>query len=153
MTPPPAATHAAQPGALSLRPVPAKFVSSSIGRMLGARAWSRLRFLVDVVVLYLASSVALFADSSVFRVGNDHVLAAGFPLLVIAILYARRGPDERLYGSLIDTATHVLGVVSLAAMLAIALDSLFGAAHPLGVALRLWLFSLVYLGVARTVLP
>src|SRR2546423_3575194 len=152
MPPPPAATHAAESGALSLRPVPARFVSSSIGRMLGARAWGRLRFLVDVVVLYLASSAAMFADSSVLHVGTNHILAAGFPLLVIVILYARRGPDERLYGSLLDTATHVLGVVSLAAMLTIALDSLLGAAHPLGLALRLWVFSLVYLGAARMVL-
>jgi exopolysaccharide biosynthesis polyprenyl glycosylphosphotransferase len=120
--------------------------------MLDPRAWGRLRFLIDVVVLYLASSAALFADSSVVNDATNHILAAGFPLLVIAILYARRGPDERLYGSLLDTATHVLGVISLAAMLTIALDSLLGAAHPLGLALRLWLFSLVYLGVARTVL-
>jgi len=120
--------------------------------MLGARAWGRLRFLVDVVVLYLASSAAVFADSSVLHAGKNHILAAGFPLLVIVILYARRGPDERMYGSLLDTATHVLGVVSLAAMLTIALDSLLGAAHPLGLALRLWVFSLVYLGAARMVL-
>src|SRR5947209_8632261 len=152
MTAPPAATHAAESGAIALRSAPAKFASSSIGRMLGARAWGRLRFLVDVVVLYLASSAALFADSSVRGDGTDQIVAAGFPLLAIAILYARRGPDERLYGSLLDTATHVLGVVSLAAMLTIALDSLLGAAHPLGLALRLWVFSLVYLGAARMVL-
>jgi exopolysaccharide biosynthesis polyprenyl glycosylphosphotransferase len=152
MTPPPAATHAAESGALQLRPAPTKFVSSSIGRMLSARAWGRLRFLVDVVVLYLASSAALFAHSSISNDSTNHLLAAGFPVLVIAMLQARRGPDDRLYGSLLDTATHVLGVVSLAAMLTIALDSLLGAAHPLDLALRLWLFSLVYLGVARMVL-
>src|SRR5947209_20267853 len=122
MTPPPAATHAAESGALSLRPVEAKFVASSMGRMLGARTWGRLRFLVDVVVLYLASSAALFADGSILNDATNHILAAGFPLLVLGTLYARRGPDERLYGSLLDTATHVLGVVSLAAMLTIALD-------------------------------
>ena len=37
-----------------------------------------------------------------------------------AVLYARRTPDERLYGSGLDTVTHVLGVVSLGAMLAFA---------------------------------
>ena len=37
-------------------------------------------------------------------------------------------------------------------MLTVALDSMLGDAHPVGLALRLWLFSLVYLGVARTVL-
>src|SRR5664279_3899668 len=150
MTPPPAATHAAQPGSLRLRPVPTKVVASSVGRMLGARAWGRLRFLVDVVVLYLASSAALFADGQVRTMNENHVLAAVFPLLVLGILYARRSPDERMYASMLDTATHVVGVVSLAAMLTIATGSILGMEHPLGIAVRLWLFSTVYLGVART---
>ena len=152
MTPPPAATHAAQSGSLRLRPVPTKVVASSVGRMLGARSWGRMRFLIDVVVLYLASSAALFADGQIRTVNDNHVLAAVFPLLVIGILYARRSPDERMYASLLDTATHVVGVVSLAAMLTIATGSILGMEHPLGIAVRLWLFSTVYLGAARTVL-
>jgi exopolysaccharide biosynthesis polyprenyl glycosylphosphotransferase len=120
--------------------------------MLSARAWGRLRFLVDVVVLYLASSAALFADGQVRSLNDNHILAAVFPVLVIGALYARRSPDERMYASLLDTATHVLGVVSLAAMLTIAAGSIIGMERPLGVAVRLWLFSAVYLGAARTVL-
>jgi exopolysaccharide biosynthesis polyprenyl glycosylphosphotransferase len=120
--------------------------------MLGARAWGRMRFLVDVVVLYLAASAALFADGQVRSINENHVLAAVFPLLVIGILYARRSPDERMYASLLDTAMHVVGVVSLAAMLTIATGSILGTEHPLGIAVRLWLFSTVYLGVARTVM-
>ena len=152
MTPPPAATHAAQSGSLRLRPVPTKVVASSVGRMLSARAWGRMRFLVDVIVLYLAASAALFADGQIRTVDANHVLAAVFPLLVIGVLYARRSPDERMYASMLDTATHVVGVVSLAAMLTIATGSILGIDHPLGIAVRLWLFSTVYLGAARAVL-
>jgi exopolysaccharide biosynthesis polyprenyl glycosylphosphotransferase len=152
MTPPPAASHAVQPGTLTLRPTPANFVAGSVVRLLGPRAWPRLRFLVDVVVLYLASSAALFAAPPVRVVGTNHALAAIFPLVVLVILYARRSPDDRLSGSLLDTSAHVLGVISLGAMLTVALDSMIGGAHPLDLALRLWLFSLVYLGVARVVL-
>jgi len=152
MTPPPAATHAAQTGTLTLRPVPVKFGSTTLGELLGARAWSRLRFLVDVVVLYLAASAALFAAAPVRGTGANHVLAAGFPPLVLAILHARRSPDDRLSGSLLDTAANVLGIVSLSAMLTVATDSILGSDHPLGLAVRLWLFSVVYLGVARMVL-
>jgi exopolysaccharide biosynthesis polyprenyl glycosylphosphotransferase len=152
MTPPRAALRAAQSGALSLRPVPIKLVASSVGRMLDSRTSAGLRFLIDVIVLYLAASAALFANTAMFNDGTARLTAAGFPVLVIAILYGRRARDERLHGSLLDTATHVLGVVSLAGMLTIAVDSLLGAAHPLGLALRLWLFSAVYLGVARMVL-
>ena len=84
---------------------------------------------------------------------TNHVLAAVFPLLVIGILYARRSPDERMYASLLDTATHVVGVVSLAAMLTIATGSILGMEHPLGIAVRLWLFSTVYLGVGADGAP
>jgi exopolysaccharide biosynthesis polyprenyl glycosylphosphotransferase len=42
-------------------------------------------------------------------------------------------------------------VVSLAAMLMIAIGDVLGFARPLGTALRLWLFALVYLGIARVV--
>ncbi len=132
--------------------MPTKVVASSVGRMLGARAWGRMRFLIDVVVLYLASSAALFADGQIRTINENHVLAAVFPLLVIGLLYARQSPDERMYASLLDTATHVVGVVSLAAMLTIATGSILGMEHPLGIAVRLWLFSTVYLGAARTVL-
>ena len=34
----------------------------------------------------------------------------------------------------------------------IALDSIIGGVHPVGLAVRLWLFSVVYLGIARMVL-
>ena len=151
MTPPPAATHAAQPRTLTRWPARVNPVAGSAARLLGYR-WSRIRFLVDVVVLYLAASAALFANGSKESSATDHLLAAAFPLVVLAILHVRRDPDERLNGSMLDTAANVLGVVSLSAMLIVALDSMLGDAHPVALALRLWLFSLVYLGVARLVL-
>ena len=121
-------------------------------RLVDVRAWSRLRLLVDVVVLYLAASAALFASTPIRVVSADRWLAALFPIVVIAILQVWRTPDERLAGSLLDTTANVFGGVSLGAMLIIALDSFVGGVHPVGLALRLWLFSLVYLGVARAVL-
>jgi hypothetical protein len=148
MTPPHAASHAAQPRTLPLRPVPLE-LGTTVGRVLEGRAWSRLRFLVDVIVLYLAASAALFAATSARATAANHVLAAGFPLLVLTFLHTRRGPDDRLYGSLLDTAANVLGIVSISAMLSVAVDSIFGGAHPLDIAVRLWLFSAVYLGVAQ----
>jgi exopolysaccharide biosynthesis polyprenyl glycosylphosphotransferase len=152
MTPPTAATQAAQTGALNLRPARLRFVPSPVARVLSARAWSRLRFLVDVVVLYLASSAALFADAPLRNGGGNQLVAATFPLLVLAIVHARQAPDDRLYGSLLDTAANVLGVVSLSAMMTVAIDSMLGGDHPTGIAVRLWIFSVVYLGVARMML-
>ncbi len=65
---------------------------------------------------------------------------------MLGLIHARRSPDNRLNGSLLDTVANVVGVVSLSAMITIALDSLLGGVHPVGLAVRLWLFSVVYLG-------
>ena len=111
-----------------------------------------MRLLVDVVVLYLASSAALFADPKVSGTVASRWLAAIFPVIVLGFLYANKGKEDRLGGSLVDSTTHVLGVVSLAAMLTIALASIAGATHPVGMAVRLWLFGGVYLALARAVL-
>ncbi|MGI8715012.1 MAG: sugar transferase [Solirubrobacteraceae bacterium] len=105
-----------------------------------------------MVVLYIAAFAAAFADPRVQSSVTNRWLAAVFPLIVIAIMQFRHGPDERLNGSRIDLGAYVLGVVSMATMLTITVDSVLGGAWPLGLALRLWLFASVYLGTARIVL-
>ena len=152
MTPTPAASHADQSGTLPFARSTGDFVGGEIARLLDPPSWARVRLLIDVIVLYLASSAALFADPRISGTVASRWLAAIFPLIVLGFLYARKGKDDRLGGSLVDSTTHVLGVVSLAAMLTIALASIAGAAHPVGMAVRLWLFGGVYLALARCVL-
>jgi exopolysaccharide biosynthesis polyprenyl glycosylphosphotransferase len=115
------------------------------------RTWGRLRLLVDIIVLYLAACAAALGESTVRSQPATGWIAVSFPLVVLAMLYARRTPDTRLQASLLDTAMHVLGVVSLATMLIIGVASLVDV-HPLQLALRLWLFTTVYLGLARAVM-
>ncbi len=151
MTPPPAANHSAQPLSLALNPV-ADGRAGTAARLLAPRAWSRLRLVIDVLMLCLASCAALLALAPV-RIGTENRwLAGAFPFLVLAILQARRSPEERLNGSLLDTGVNVLGAVSLAAMLTIAAGSIIGGTHQIELAVRLWLFGAVYLGIARVVL-
>ena len=120
-------------------------------RSFDGRTWGRLRLLVDVIVLYLAACAAALGDSTVRSQPSTGWIAVSFPLVVLVMLYARRTPDTRLQASLLDTAMHVLGVVSLATMLIIGVASVFDV-HPLQLALRLWLFAMVYLGLARAVM-
>ena len=153
MAPSSAATHAAQPAVSSATPPRGQTIFvREFGRVLRPAVWIRLRRSADLVVLYLASCVAVFADPSIQPAWTNRWLAAIFPLVVIAILLLRRGPDERLNGSLLDLGAYILGVVSLATMLIISVDSLLGGTRPVGLALRLWLFASVYLGMARVVL-
>jgi exopolysaccharide biosynthesis polyprenyl glycosylphosphotransferase len=121
-------------------------------RVLNQRDWRRLRLIVDFVVLYLASAIAVFGYRSPGASADDRIMAAIFPLIVLITIRARRAPDDHLNASILDTLINVVGIVSLSVMLSLALDTMLGSARPLGLAIRLWLYALAYLGVARTVL-
>jgi exopolysaccharide biosynthesis polyprenyl glycosylphosphotransferase len=108
--------------------------------------------LIDVGVLYMAAILALLADVTIRSSWLDRVLVLAFPPLVLGIMNLRHRIEDRLKGSLLDSIAQVLGSVSLAAMLIIAAESTFSGPHPLALALRLWLFAVVYLGTERAVL-
>jgi exopolysaccharide biosynthesis polyprenyl glycosylphosphotransferase len=151
MTPPYAVDTSARLNGFASRLSSDAALTRLFAHALGGRSWSRLRLLVDVVVLYLASSAALFASPD--ATGSlSRWLAAGFPLVCLALLHARSGPDDRLHGSVLDSASYVMGMISLAAVLTIASAALLGSSTPIDLPLRLWLFGAVYLGVARVML-
>ncbi len=120
-------------------------------RMLDVRVWSRLQLGVDLLVLCLASAAVLVSGAA-SRSTAWLVLVIGFPLLALTILHARRTPDERLHGSALDTVAHILGVVSLAAMVSLGASSLLSSSRLLGVTVELWLLSFVSVATARTAL-
>jgi exopolysaccharide biosynthesis polyprenyl glycosylphosphotransferase len=151
MTPPPAASHADQGGTLALGRSTGDLVAGAAARLIDARTWAQFCLLLDVVILYLASTAALFGSPASGGTAGRW-LAATFPPLTLAMMHSGRSPDERLHGSSLETATHVVSVVSVATMLTIAAGSLIGGAHPVSLALRLWLFGGVYLVLARVVL-
>lgn len=152
MTPPPAATHTGHRRNVAQGGLGEERRHAELALALfGHRNWARMRLVGDVVVLYLASSAALLANP-LSSDGVGRWLTAVFPLVTIAVLHARRTPDQRLQASVFDTGAYVLGAVSLSAMLTIAGGSVLGDSHPVGLAVRLWVFALVYLGGARIVL-
>jgi exopolysaccharide biosynthesis polyprenyl glycosylphosphotransferase len=150
MSPVQAGTHAGQHRGLVVAGASATRTAVRIrSQLLDPHHWARLQLVVDFIVLYMASTFALFADAPVGDVAVNRWLAGIFPVAVAGMMRARRAPDERLQRSLLETLTYVLGVVSLAAMLMISVDSILGGPDPIGLSLRLWLFAVVYLGVAR----
>jgi exopolysaccharide biosynthesis polyprenyl glycosylphosphotransferase len=151
MTPPPGVTHAAARVGLG-RSARSVAVNRRLIHLLDMRTWGTTRLVIDLIVLYVAASAALLSDPSIHADWRDRLLVIAFPLLVLTIMHARRSFEDRLKRSLLDSTSQVLGSVSLAAMLTIALDSAFSASHPLALALRLWLFAVVYLGTERAVL-
>jgi exopolysaccharide biosynthesis polyprenyl glycosylphosphotransferase len=148
---PPAASHAEQSRPLSVPRARSDAVAAGIARLLDGRTWAQIRFLVDLVVLCLASIAALYAGP-IPDSGQAQWIAGVFPLLTLTLLRLRRDPDVRMHVSPLDTAAYVLGAVSLSAMMMIAAGSILGGSHPVGLAVRLWLFAAVYLTLARLVL-
>jgi exopolysaccharide biosynthesis polyprenyl glycosylphosphotransferase len=148
---PQAASHAQRSQAISLPIARSGWVASAVAHLLDARVWSQVRVLLDAVMLCLAATAALYA-APIPAGGGAAWLAAIFPALTLVVLRARQDPDDRLHGSPVDTGAHVLGATSLSAMLMVAAGSILGGAHPVGLALRLWLFAAVYLSLARIVL-
>ncbi|MGH2869502.1 MAG: exopolysaccharide biosynthesis polyprenyl glycosylphosphotransferase [Solirubrobacteraceae bacterium] len=151
MTPP--TTQIAAAGSIAVVRHPGSELAAAIcRRLLNPTEWSRVRLLTDIIVLYVASSVALFADGGVPTSTANRLMALAFPIITMTIMRARRAPDERLHASLLDMLGYVLGVVSLATMLLISADSLISGISPLRLAPRLWIFGVVYLGTARAML-
>jgi exopolysaccharide biosynthesis polyprenyl glycosylphosphotransferase len=152
MTPVQTASHPATEGQRFVGRRPSRTAVQIYARVLDAHQWTRILLATDYLVLYLGAALALLGDGSVRAVPTNRWLAAIFPVLVVTVMRARRSPDDRLKASLLNTFAYVLGVVSLSAMLMISIDSIFGGPDPLELATRLWLFGVVYLGVARTML-
>ena len=147
---PPAATHVASAPVIS---VPRAGISTGISRRaFDRRAWSRLRLTLDVVVLAIASCAALFMSRELDGSSANCIVAILFPPSVAALARLRPAPDERLSGTLVEISGRVLGVVSLAAMLGIVVESVLGSTAPLQLPFRLWVFGSVYLGIGRGML-
>ena len=111
-----------------------------------------LRLLTDLVILYAASAGAVWITSGLTPTSSQRWLAVSFPLVAFTLLHGRRSPDDRLHTSLLETSVHVLGVASLAMMTTIAAVSLLGGVHLLGLTAWLWLFAVVGVCLARTML-
>jgi exopolysaccharide biosynthesis polyprenyl glycosylphosphotransferase len=150
-----AATPAAAPEATRVAPrMPAAVVRrpDSVRRLLDGSGWWRLTLGVDLVLLYVAGGASVLASGPIRTVAADRLLAAAFPPVVVVLLRLRRAPEQRINPSLIDASIHVVGVLSFAAIVTIAAGSMVGIPHPATFAMRLWLYSCIYLGVARLLL-
>jgi exopolysaccharide biosynthesis polyprenyl glycosylphosphotransferase len=152
MTPPPGISQVAPANLTAPRTRFETTATSVLGRLLDPRSGNGVRLGIDVAVLYLAAALALLADTAIRSSWLDRALVLAFPPLVLTIMNLRHNIEDRLDGSLFDLVAQVLGSVSLAAMLTVAAESVFSAPHPLPLALRLWLFAVVYLGIERSVL-
>ncbi len=107
--------------------------------------------IVDLVVLYLAVAAALLVDGRHYTAG-DVSLAAVSPVITLWVLWGNRLAYDRLKSTFLDVSVQVIAAVSLSAMLTIAAASIFGTSHPLTLVTRIWLYCIIYLGVARGVL-
>ena len=112
--------------------------------------WPHIRLAVDAVVLIAAAAAAILGASEFSPSWRSRAVAAAYPLLVLVVLHLRGNhPNDRISASLVEALAQILGVISLCAMLVVAAESIIGVSHPVNLALRLWVFSIVYLSIAR----
>lgn len=134
-------------GTADLQPARTPF-DRRAARIFDSRTWSRVRLIVDALILSAASGGALFISGAA-EAHSVRWLSVVFPLVSLALFCGGRNPDERLRGSAVDAVAHVLGVVSLSAMLVVAAGSMLAVDRPATFALRLWLLAGVSVSVAR----
>ncbi len=117
------------------------------------RFWPRVRLLMDAAVLIMAAAAAVLGATELNLSWKSRLVGAVYPLLVLVVLHVRGShPNDRISAGVVEALAQILGVISLCAMLVIAIESILGVSHPVGLALRLWVFSIVYLGIARALL-
>ena len=119
--------------------------------LLDPAVWYRLRLLVDIAVLCVATAAALLVDGRAYTNGAL-ILAGCFPIIALVVLRARGLAVERLKTTFVDSVGSVVGGISLATMLVIAAATIFDVSRPLSLSVRLWLYASVYLSVARYML-
>jgi len=152
MTPPPVLKAVSPSAVPEPTDIPAPSSPRLLERVLDFADVSEFGVVIDLALLYLASVAALLGAGRAHVEVRDWWLTMLFPLIVVFLSRFRRWPVPRLEVSVIDSAAEVLGGVSAAAMLMIAVDEIVGGGHPVALSVRLWLFALVYLGAWRAVL-
>jgi exopolysaccharide biosynthesis polyprenyl glycosylphosphotransferase len=148
MTPPSVQTHTA---AVPLAQRGIALPGQRLARMLEATRWPRVLAAVDGLVITGAVAAAIIGAPGG---PSSQAIPPGvvFLALAVVLLFVRRGPEARLDASLVDIAVHALGVLSLCTMLVLAGAATAGVHDSLGLALRLWVFSCVYVAAARSVM-
>jgi exopolysaccharide biosynthesis polyprenyl glycosylphosphotransferase len=124
----------------------------TVRRLIWRQGWSRVRLIVDVIVLAVATGAATASSAMAHLAASPRPLATVFPLSVLMLMHGRRGPDDRLCDSILETIMHVIGAASVAGTITIALYAVTGTAHGVATALLLLGFISLYLSVARAAL-
>ncbi len=126
------------------------------GRMqwlLEGTGWSVLRPSVDLLLLLLATTIALGGVGATLHVNANRAPVLALPALVMLLFYGRGLYRIRLRTLVLDGIPPVLSGVSVAAMM-VATGGLFinGSMPQQSVLARVWLFSLVAVGFGRAFL-
>ncbi len=118
-------------------------------RVVGPRLWARVCFLTDLVALCGVAATAIAATPSDL---GPHWPGMLFPAIVMALLHTRRRQDQRVFGSLADSAADVAGAMGRATVLALAACAVVAAPHAGRMIMREVLITGVCVVVARAAL-
>jgi exopolysaccharide biosynthesis polyprenyl glycosylphosphotransferase len=121
--------------------------------LLEGRGFTRLSWMVDVLMLLLAVGAAVAGASAADVPVNFGAELVIFPPLTILLLYLRGMYRPRLRVLLLDGISSVVSAISVAAMVSVALVEFTDPlAQPTALAARAWVFALLYVSGGRILL-
>ncbi len=121
--------------------------------MLEGQGFVYLSLAVDGVMLALAVAAAALGAGAAGIPLESAVALAVFPALVIALMYMRGLYRPRLRMLVLDGVPTIVGAISVAAMMSVALAIFINASsHPAPLVTRAWLFAAIYVSAGRMLL-
>jgi exopolysaccharide biosynthesis polyprenyl glycosylphosphotransferase len=144
--------QAAPIDALAVDPVRESVAVVEAPRRRADFTWLRTCLAVDTLMLGAAVAVAELGAPRAGITSTPRVALVAFPLLVIALLWARRLYQPRLALRFLDEARAILVATTIAAMALASINQLFTSGTLADNALRMWAFGAVFLMGGRVVL-
>lgn len=124
-----------------------------IGRLFQGPGWPRLKFASDTVLIVAGILVALGGASAAGLDLDGELLVWLLLPTSLALLAARRSYRSRLQVRILDGIGHVVGAMSVAASLLIAIAAFAEpASDPALLIARAWVFATVYVVIGRVLL-
>jgi exopolysaccharide biosynthesis polyprenyl glycosylphosphotransferase len=121
--------------------------------MLEGQGWNVLRPATDLIMLSIATVMALGGVQSTLGVSSARAPMLALAPLVVALFYLRGLYRTRLRSLILDAVVPVLSAVSVAAMTVAMLEIFIGGQiHGQGDWVRGWIFALLGVGLGRMAL-
>src|SRR5215207_7904055 len=150
---PPQVSTSGRRGGSATRTLPVSKRAPLAQRLLDGAGFVALRVGVDLVSVACAVLAAIIGANAADVSTYGEAWLYGFPVLVVVLLHLRGMYRQKVLIQILDGIAPIVGAISVAAMTVVAGMVVVSGQAPSGALIaRVWLFSMLYVGVGRTVI-